>query len=107
MINFKQAVSLLEHALKTMLTLEAIEIKTYKKDRSIILYKAADNQFIIIQHGFKQQQIRADSKTAKALLKQAIKTEFPRSNMVWISHFKEVPCASEIGAQYDRQATLF
>ena len=107
MINFKQAVSLLEHALKTMLIFEAIEIKTYKKDRSVTLYKAAADQFIIIQHGFKQQQIHADSKTAKTSLKQAIKTEFPRSNMVWMSHFKEVPCANEIGAQYDRQATLF
>jgi hypothetical protein len=59
-----------------------LDLRTYKRDRSILITREADDRFTVIQDGFGKD--RLDTSTAKLprLLKKLLKKEFPRSNKV-------------------------
>lgn len=62
-----------------------IEVKTYKRDRGFRVEKRGDGQVFIQEYGFHNQAMNVTMPQLKKILKTMLKTEFPRSNKVWMS----------------------
>lgn len=68
--------------LKNMEPLNCLDIRTYKRDRSIIIEKLEDG-YNLYENGFEKKEFKNLSKIElKKLLKVIQKKEFPRSNIV-------------------------
>lgn len=82
--------------MKTLLALKKCEIgdqiliRTYKKDRSIVIKKEKD-AFQIIEKGFHHQTYENISlEELPKLLRSLKEKEFPRSNQIWFNVQKHV-----------------
>jgi hypothetical protein len=62
-----------------------IEVKTYKRDRGFRVEKRGDDQVLIQEYGFHNQEMIVTMPQLQKTLKTMLKTEFPRSNKVWMS----------------------
>lgn len=68
--------------LKKMNTLNCLDIRTYKRDRSILIEKL-ENGYNLYEKGFDNQEFKEISEEQlKKLLKTIQRKEFPRSSMV-------------------------
>ena len=63
---------------------DVIEVKTYKRDRGFRLEKREGDELFIQEYGFNRQDFVVTTRKLKKTLKTIIKTEFPRSNKVWM-----------------------
>ncbi len=64
---------------------ESIVIKSFKKDRSVIISRI-DNQFLVYENGYSQNNFEyQDFKICYKAIQKIIKIEFPRSNNLWYS----------------------
>ena len=61
---------------------EAIDLRTYKRNRSILIVKKTVDTYMIVENGFYQDRMRIPSSKLKKTLKTLVKREFPRSNKV-------------------------
>lgn len=96
MMNFSQVLPLIERRLKDMQPKEAVEFKTYKKDRSLLLYLGDNEQFQLIERGFENEDYSGD---ARNIMKQVIKSlriEFPRSNKAWVYYYRDLDSPLEL-----------
>jgi len=59
-----------------------IDLRTFKRDRSIIIMREAGDSFSVKENGFEQAAFTADLKGMRKLLKTLLKREFPRSNKI-------------------------
>lgn len=59
-----------------------LDIRTYKRNRSVIIVKRDEEQLHVVQHGYGQQTYDISRDKLKKLLKTLLKKEFPRSNKV-------------------------
>jgi len=59
-----------------------LDLRTYKRDRSVIIVKLEDDNFLVVENGFYQERFEVDSRSLRGLLKNLLKKEFPRSNKV-------------------------
>lgn len=59
-----------------------LDIRTYKRNRSVIIVKKKDDELLLIQNGYDRQTYSIKSSQLKKLLKTLLKKEFPRSNKV-------------------------
>ena len=75
---------------KSMPEKEAMEVKTYKKDRGFILYRKSADIFVLIGFGYENYQIENTQHEVSKELKKLIKREFPRSNRAWVQYFQNV-----------------
>jgi hypothetical protein len=65
---------------------EAIDLRTYKRNRSILIIKKTIDTYVIVENGFYQDRMRIPSSQLKKTLKTLVKREFPRSNKVRVYH---------------------
>jgi hypothetical protein len=63
---------------------QGLEVKTYKRDRGFMLTKRSETKVHIREFGFKEQEMEVEISRLKKTLKTLMKTEFPRSNKVWM-----------------------
>lgn len=68
--------------LKALAVNDCIDLRTYKRDRSVVILKTAEDSFRIIEDGFFKEETEADLAKMPKLLKALVKKEFPRSNKV-------------------------
>ena len=68
-----------------------LDLQTYKKDRSVTIVKRDDNNFLIIENGFNQEEFDVDAVKLKKTLKVLLKKEFPRSNKVRLYSGEYIP----------------
>ena len=68
--------------LKTLAVNDCIDLRTYKRDRSVVILKTAEDSFRIIEDGFFKDEMVTDIAKMPKLLKALVKKEFPRSNKV-------------------------
>lgn len=61
---------------------EGVDLRTFKRDRSVVIRKTADNSYVIHEDGFEKNRFESDCKGLKKLVKMLLKREFPRSNKV-------------------------
>ena len=60
----------------------AIDLRTYKRDRSLVIVRLPEEMFLVIEDGFAQHEFRVEAAGLPKLLKTLLKREFPRSNKV-------------------------
>ncbi|MFW5734545.1 MAG: hypothetical protein ACOCWR_05745, partial [Oceanidesulfovibrio sp.] len=62
---------------------DALDMRTYKRNRSVVLHKTGDDSFTAMQDGYEQAVYRdVSAKKLKKLLKTLLKKEFPRSTKI-------------------------
>ncbi len=62
----------------------AIEIQSYKRNRSIRIIKNDEKSFFILEKGFWEEEFEVEKEGLRKLLKRLIKREFPRSHKLWV-----------------------
>lgn len=85
-----QMIQKVEHELKSMPIKDAVEVKTYKKDRGFVLYRNDEDLFSLIEFGFENISEEGEQHQISKLIKKVIKREFPRSNQAWVQFYQQV-----------------
>lgn len=63
-----------------------VDIRPFKKDRSVLVRRLGDDEFEVLRDGFEQARYEElDSAKLRRLLKTLLKKEFPRSNKVHVT----------------------
>ncbi|MBG0789468.1 MAG: hypothetical protein H0S80_03105 [Desulfovibrionaceae bacterium] len=60
----------------------AVDLRTYKRNRSVVIRRAGDDDFDVVENGFHKERFRVDAAKMKKLLKTLLKREFPRSTKI-------------------------
>jgi hypothetical protein len=60
----------------------ALDLRTYKRNRSIIILKKDPNHFLFLENGFSRDRLSVSRDKVKKTLKKMLKKEFPRSRKV-------------------------
>ena len=107
MIHISQVLTLVEKQLKSLQPKEAVNFKTYKKDRGFVLYCLDYAQFQIIETGYHNHTSTGDVASTRKHVKKVLKREFPRSNKVWVECHQVVDEASNINSSHSSQMPLF
>lgn len=82
MIPIENYIELALKKLKRMEPYNCLDIRTYKRDRKVIIEKL-NNGFNVYEDGFYVEEFKSlDIDSLRYLLKEMIKKEFPRSNIV-------------------------
>lgn len=63
----------------------ALDLRTYKRDRSVVIIRQGEGRWRVIEDGFEQQEFAVDDDGLKKLVKTLLKREFPRSNKIRLS----------------------
>ena len=58
----------------------SLDIRTFKRDRQVVLVKLPEDRVLILENGFERERFETDPKGLRRLLKTLAKKEFPRSN---------------------------
>ncbi len=85
LLELNRVIPTLLQRLKQAETGAVLEVKTYKRDRGFSIEKRGDEQVFIREYGFQNQEMVVSMPKLKKTLKALVKTEFPRSNKVWLS----------------------
>ncbi len=81
MINCDDFTAVVLESLKNSQPGQGLEVRTYKGDRSVTVYKTAQGDYCVQEKGFIEAQYTGLSlDKLKKLLKTLKKREFPRSN---------------------------
>ena len=59
-----------------------LDLRTYKRDRSVLIVKRGDEDILVVEDGFYKDSFTVNITKLKGLLKSLLKKEFPRSNKV-------------------------
>ncbi|MBW2010293.1 MAG: hypothetical protein JRI32_01225 [Deltaproteobacteria bacterium] len=59
-----------------------IDIRTYKRNRSVVIVKKNTKELCVIENGFSKERFNIKAEKLKKLLKTLLKKEFPRSHKV-------------------------
>ncbi len=59
-----------------------LDVRTYKRNRSVVLIKTGESDYHIIEDGFCREEFTVDSRRLKRTIKELLKKEFPRSRKV-------------------------
>jgi hypothetical protein len=60
----------------------AVDLRTYKRNRSVIILKQDEGVFLVIENGFEQNRFEVPGSKMKKTLQKLLKKEFPRSRKV-------------------------
>ena len=59
-----------------------LDLRTYKRNRSVIIVKEGKEEVLVIENGYFQEKFELKQEKLKKLLKTLLKKEFPRSNKI-------------------------
>jgi len=77
--------SLIPTVIKRLKSIEPgtfLDLRTYKRNRSVVIHKLDSDSFRIEEDGFFTDTFEGDLKKVQKILKTLLKKEFPRSNKV-------------------------
>jgi hypothetical protein len=60
----------------------ALDLRTYKRNRSVLVRRTDADAFHVVEDGFHQEDFRVPFSDLKKLLKTLLKREFPRSTKI-------------------------
>ena len=69
-----------------------LDLRTYKRNRSVIIVKEGKEEVLVIENGYFQERFGLKKEKLKKLLKTILRKEFPRSNKIRLyimGEFKE------------------
>jgi len=82
MIDKAGAIPTITTKMKKLPIGQGLDLRTYKRDRSVVILRVAEDGYEIREDGFEKKQFETDFKGLKKLLKTLMKREFPRSNKI-------------------------
>jgi len=68
--------------LKTLPISHCMDLRTYKRNRSVMIAKLAEDDLLVVENGFFQDRFRVKPDRLRRLLKTLMKKEFPRSRKI-------------------------
>ncbi len=82
MIDKATAIETVMRKLKKLPMGHAIDLRTYKRNRSVIIARTGVDEFDVVEKGFFEERFLIPLNRMKKLLKSLIKKEFPRSTKI-------------------------
>jgi len=82
MIDKTQIVDSVCERLKTLPICHCLDLRTYKRNRSVMIVKLAEDDLLVVEKGFFKEQFRVEPKKLRKVLKTLLKKEFPRSRKI-------------------------
>jgi hypothetical protein len=82
MIDKTQIIEAATKSLKKLPIGHYLDLRTYKRNRSVIIIKMTDDDLLVIEDGFFKERFRINSDKLKKLLTTLLKKEFPRSHII-------------------------
>ena len=82
MINKTNIVETVMERLKKIPIGYYLDLRTYKRNRSIIIIKVTEDDFTIIEDGYFKERFQLKSEKLKKLLNTLLRKEFPRSHKI-------------------------
>ena len=69
----------------------SIDLRTYKRNRSVLFIKEPQDKLRIIENGFEQMEFLIPTSKLEKSLKKILKREFPRSNKIRLYQMGNTP----------------
>jgi hypothetical protein len=82
MIDKANAIKTILTRLKKLSVGSGIDLRTFKRDRSVAIIRDGQDSFLVMENGFRVEKYSTDLKRMRKLLKMLLKREFPRSNKI-------------------------
>jgi hypothetical protein len=90
MIDKANAIAVIMTRAKKLAIGRGFDLRTFKRDRSIIVRRVSNDVFHVLEDGFQTHQYETDFIGLKKLLKALLKREFPRSNKIRVYNLEEI-----------------
>ena len=84
MVNKATLIDTLEKKIPKIVVGTCLDIRSYKRDRKILVVKQSDDELLVIEEGFSSRQYTIPITGLRKLMKVLVKHEFPRSNKIRI-----------------------
>ncbi len=59
-----------------------IDLRPYKRDRSVLIVKESEEMFLVVEEGFISRRFQVPAAKLRKTLKTLLKREFPRSRQI-------------------------
>jgi molecular chaperone DnaK (HSP70) len=82
MIDKTRIVDAVCERMKTLPVSHCLDLRTYKRNRSVVIAKVAEDDLLVIEDGFFKERFRIKGAKLRKLLKTLVKKEFPRSRKI-------------------------
>ena len=82
MIDKATAIPTIMNRLKKLPVGHAIDLRTYKRNRSVVIARVGEDAFDVVEKGFHEDRFLIPLSKMKKLLKGLLKKEFPRSTKI-------------------------
>jgi hypothetical protein len=82
MIDKTRIVDTVCERMKTLPVSHCLDLRTYKRNRSVVIAKLAEDDLLVIEDGFFKERFRIKGAKLRKLLKTLVKKEFPRSRKI-------------------------
>lgn len=82
MIDKATAIESVMRKLKKLPLGHAIDLRTFKRNRSVVIARTGEDEFDVVESGFFEERFIVPLGTMKKLLKGLFKKEFPRSTKI-------------------------
>ncbi|BDQ37406.1 hypothetical protein SYK_17660 [Pseudodesulfovibrio nedwellii] len=82
MIDKATALQTVLRKLKKLPMEHAIDLRTYKRNRSVVIKRIGEDEFNVVENGFFEERFLVSLTKMKKLLKILLKKEFPRSTKI-------------------------
>ncbi|MGD8878448.1 MAG: hypothetical protein PVH75_11870, partial [Syntrophobacterales bacterium] len=82
MIDKSKIIETVQERLRNLPTGHYLDLRTYKRNRSVIIAKMAEDDLLIIENGYFREKFRLKPEKLKKALKIILRKEFPRSRKI-------------------------
>ena len=82
MIDKTRIVDTVCERLKKLPISHCLDLRTYKRNRSVVIAKLAEDDLLVIENGYFQERFRVKPDKLRKVLKTCMKKEFPRSRKI-------------------------
>ena len=82
MIDKDTAIQTVLRKLKTLPEGHAMDLRTYKRNRSVLIVRTGEDGFDVVERGYFEERYAVGFAGMKKLLKTLMKREFPRSTKI-------------------------
>ena len=82
MLDISALIPNIQAKLDKMPSGHALDLRTYKRNRSVIILKKDEDSFLFLENGFHQDRFTVSADKVRKTLKKMLKKEFPRSRKV-------------------------
>ena len=82
MIDKTRIVDTVCERMKNLPISHCLDLRTYKRNRSVVIAKLAEDDLLVIEDGFFKERFRIKTDKLRKLLKTLVKKEFPRSRKI-------------------------